>query len=790
MKSKIRIDNKTTMKKPELLAPAGSREALTTAIENGADAVYFGGTAFSARQDAALPDVEWAIDYAHTRDVLAYVTVNTLIKDSELEKASEYLQLLSNAGADAVIVQDMGILKMVCEELPTLPVHASTQMSIHNIEGVKFLEELGVKRVVPARELTLAEINLIKSETGIELETFIHGALCFSYSGQCLFSSMIGGRSGNRGYCAQPCRKRYRINEAEGHLLSPKDLDMSEHIGALMETGIDSFKIEGRLKRPEYVAGVVMTYRRLIERYLENPAGFHVTAHEKHTLLQLFNRGFIAGYYFGNPGNSLMSREQAHNQGTYLGKVIEYDRNAAYIHLDEPLSTGDGIGTEGRGTGVTVRSMYIDNIRVDRAPPGSTVRIPMEKFIGKNEVIYKTYDSVLMESLVTRKAITKIPVTMSFTAKTGKPVALRVTDGKNEVSISGEIPAKSIGSPASDEAITRQLEKLGNSIYEAQEIRIELDDGIFIPISQLNSLRRDAVKKLEEKHTASWKRTYKKPGFTADRREGKTKTLLSVNTCTPGTFEAAVDSGADVVYFGGEVFGNKQPTKEEYRLALEYGKSKGVEVYLSTPLIVKDMNELNADADGFLVTNPGVLYHLRNSYRDKPVIIDYQFNIFNRLAMSHLMGHSQRVTLSPELTLDELKQVTPYGRAECIVQGYFPLIVSEHDLLGNLFPWDEVREAVLKDEKGFGFPVRTGSGGRTYIMNSRELCMLENVSGIIEAGVSCLRMEAKMYNENTTRKLTQKYRKAIDAAGKGGKVRDKCGDSGKYTTGHYFRGVL
>ncbi|MDO9098359.1 MAG: peptidase U32 family protein, partial [Candidatus Methanoperedens sp.] len=223
------------MHKPELLAPVGSKEALIAAIDNGADAVYFGGKLFSARQYASnftKEELEWAIDYAHVRGVKAYVTVNTLIKDSELEEACEYLQFLCNAGADAVIVQDLGVLRLLREQLPELPVHASTQMTIHNVEGVKFLQEMGVKRVVLARELSLEEIIKIKAETNIEIETFIHGALCFSYSGQCLLSSMIGGRSGNRGHCAQPCRKKYGMNGIEGYLLSSKDLNMSEHIPA------------------------------------------------------------------------------------------------------------------------------------------------------------------------------------------------------------------------------------------------------------------------------------------------------------------------------------------------------------------------------------------------------------------------------------------------------------------------------------------------------------------------------------------------------------------------------
>ncbi len=369
---------------------------------------------------------------------------------------------------------------------------------------------------------------------------------------------------------------------------------------------------------------------------------------------------------------------------------------------------------------------------------------------------------------------------------------LSVTDGKNEITVNGDVATKSRGSPITEDAINKQLEKLGNSIFEAKEIRVGLDENVFIPISQLNNLRREAVKKLEMEHTASWKRTCKKPEIAVKSRKTETRPLLSVNTCTIDTFKAAVDGGADVVYFGGEVFGNNELSKEDYSLALEYGKEKGVDVYLTAPRIIKDMKELelNPDADGFLVPNPGIFYHVRNSYGDKPVIIDYPFNIFNRLAMSHLLEHSLRVTLSPELTLDEIKDITPYGQTECLVHGFFPLITSEHNLLGHLFPGDNIGEAVLKDEKGFNFPVRNDIKGRTYIMNSRELCMLEHVPGLIEAGVSCMRIEAKMYGENTTRKLTQLYRKAIDGAVKGAEVQDKCGDSGKYTTGHYFRGVL
>ncbi|MCL7414203.1 MAG: DUF3656 domain-containing protein, partial [ANME-2 cluster archaeon] len=346
-----------------------------------------------------------------------------------------------------------------------------------------------------------------------------------------------------------------------------------------------------------------------------------------------------------------------------------------------------------------------------------------------------------------------------------------------------------------------------------------LDDDIFIPISQLNTLRRSAVTKLEHELTKKWKRRCNKPEIIPGTREIQTRTkpLLSVNTCSLESFQAAVDSGADVVFFGGENFAGSMLTPVHYRTAIEYGKHKGAEVYLSAPRIDKKLEELDTlielnelersderemsderetsdelyrsgkfspdlKPDGYLVANPGALYRLHNS-DEKSLVTDHPFNIFNRLAMTHYLTYCKRVTLSPELTLDEIRQMTPYGQVECIVHGFFPIMVLEHDLLGELFPDDRVREAILEDEKGFTYPVRTDDQKRTYVMNSRELCMLGHIPELIEAGVSCLRIEAKMYDAKTTAKLTHSYRKAIDSGTVG-----HCGS--KYSTGHYFSAVL
>ncbi len=767
------------MRKPELLAPAGSKEAFIAAVENGADAVYFGGTSFSARQYASnftREGLEWAIDYAHIKGVRAYITVNTLIKDAELEKACEYLQFLCNCGADAVIVQDLGLMQMLREQLPELPVHASTQMTIHNIEGVKFLQNMGVKRIVLGRELSLEDIRIIKSQTEVQIEAFIHGALCFSYSGQCLLSSMIGGRSGNRGYCAQPCRKKYRINGIEGCLLSPKDLNMSEHIPALVGAGIDSFKIEGRMKRSEYVAGVVRVYRKLIDRYFEAPEDFQVSEEEQRTLLQLFNRDFTTGYFFGNPGSELISR-QPHNCGTMLGRVVKPHKKSMSIYLEAQLNIEDGISA-GEDAGIIVRSMYLNNQSVSTAAPGSVVKIPFDNKVSAGDAVFKTYDRLLMASLETKNS-RKIPIKMSVKAHVDEHAELRINDGENEIAIRGMSVSRAESKPLSRTSIEAQLKKLGGTAFEAHEIMFEIDDDIFIPLSELNSLRREAIAQLEGVRVQKWKRDCSKPKISPGNIKPKSKPILSVNTSSLECLEAAVDSGADVIYIG-------ELEKEDYSCAIEYGRRKGVSVFISTPRIIKDIMNLNMyldlNPDGFLVANPGVLHNLHRL--SVPVVLDYPFNVFNRLTMEHLLNYSQRITLSPELTLEEIRRLTPFGPTECIVHGVFPLMVSEHDLISDLLPYGKLKEVLLKDEKGFAFPVRIDSQHRTYIMNSRQLCMLEYIPDLIKAGINCLRIEAKTYDKKCTGRITKAYRDALDGC-----------DSifirkGEYTTGHYFRGVI
>jgi len=420
-------------KKIELLAPAGNLESLKAAIENGADAVYLGGKMFNAREYAGNFDNEQlkeAVHYAHVRGVNVYFTMNILISDDEMKQAVECAENAWLAGVDGIIVQDIGFASVIRNYLPDLSLHASTQMTIYNLEGVEKLEKLGFKRVVLARELPFEEIKYIAENTGIELEVFVHGALCICYSGQCLMSSMIGGRSGNRGKCAQPCRLPYelvesgKINNSEKvvkscgrYILSPKDLCLVSELDRLAYSGVNSIKIEGRMKNAEYVATVVRIYRKYLDKALididsirekdeafsaDNKDTFSVDNKDMKELAQIFNRGgFTSGYFKGKQGRDMMSYEKPKNWGLYLGKVQNYDskRNAVTLRIEEDIGIGDGIEVwngENESPSTIVSEILMNGNRVQRSLKGNTVTISSVKGkIKKGDRVYKTSDSEL-----------------------------------------------------------------------------------------------------------------------------------------------------------------------------------------------------------------------------------------------------------------------------------------------------------------------------------------------------------------------------------------------------------
>ncbi len=794
------------MKKPELLAPVGSWDSLVAAVENGADAVYMGSDLFSARAYAtnfSEEELEEAIDFAHVRGVKAYVTVNTLIKDSEFEDAIDLLYQICNLGADAVIVQDFGLLNEALIAYPELPFHASTQMTAHNVSSVEMLAEMGVKRVVLSREMSLKSIKNLKDTCGIEIEVFVHGALCICYSGQCLMSSMIGGRSGNRGYCAQSCRRKYELTEngqsigtPGEYLLSPEDLCAAPLIPELIEAGVDSFKIEGRMKRPEYVAGVVRMYRTLIDRYAKSPESYYVSEDEIEELMQLFNRGFTS-VYLEDQKRGMMSRDYPANRGLELGTVIGYNRNYGQIKvkLKRPLKQGDGISI-GK-TGIHATNIFQNGKRIKEAFSGDVVEIS-SPLVDKEELVFKTSDllqmDVLQKTYSSPHPLRKIPVDIKAKIEVGKPLELQMRDIDSlSVLVSSDFDVEEAKShPMSSDKIEEQLNKLGNTVFRARNIEVQIEGNVFVPLKALNNLRNEAAERLVEKRAESYHRVcelYILPEFSIDCSEEAP--LLAVAVSSLKGLEEAVSGGANSVYFDYPV------SPMDFKRAQFLCQEHGCRLYLFTPRICMDSEmsdvlatlELAFECDGIVTSNAGIL-NLAHQ-RGIPAISDSPLNVFNSYSSSFLKEKGSILsTVSPELNLEEINEIAMSFESEAIVEGRLELMVSEYCLLAELLGCSGPSEGACKkaryeivDEKGFSFPVITDEHCRTHVLNSKKLSMLGKLQDLIDTGVRSIRIDAR-WDEDNIEAITSAYRKALDT----GKIRERKGKA--YTRGHYYRGVL
>ena len=504
--------------KCELLAPAGGMKQLIAAVENGADAVYMGGHSFNARINAdnfTAEEMKRAINYAHIRNVKVYVTVNTLFRDDELEAGLEYAGRLYETGADALIIQDLGFGSIVRAALPDFPLHLSTQASIYNVRGIKKAAELGYERVVPARELSLEEIRQAAA-AGTDIEIFVHGAMCFCYSGQCQMSRIIGGRSGNRGLCAQPCRLSYSLDGREGYHLSPKDMCTVDRLGEFAEAGVSSFKIEGRMKSAEYVAQVTSVYRKYLDMYYET-GSIAVDETDRRALEQIFNRGgFTQGYLDGNPGREFLSGDMPKHRGVYIGRVLEKHGQIVRIRTNEDISNGDGIEIHSRN----ITGNIVTYIR--EAGRGKIDIGDFKGYADKGSDVYRTSSSAQLKAL--RKTfdegrfIKKAPVSFTFTAEYGRLPKLIVREGSIETETTGDVECEAaVNRPVDEETIKNQLRRTGNTPFEAARINCNIDSGIAIPVSVINAMRRNALEALQEiKSTGRTKRATSMPKLPAN----------------------------------------------------------------------------------------------------------------------------------------------------------------------------------------------------------------------------------------------------------------------------------
>ena len=546
----------------ELLAPAGSMSALKAAIANGADAVYLGAASFGARASAGFDDeaLKEALDYCHLRRKSIYVTVNILVKERELDGVRQTLSLLSHLGADAVLVQDLGVLKICREEFPELPVHASTQMALHNASGVRLLKDLCAKRAVMARECDLDEIRQA-SEVGLEIEAFCHGALCVSCSGQCLFSSMIGGRSGNRGRCAQPCRLPYSYQGKNGAWLSPRDLCARDELDAMADAGVYSFKIEGRLKRPEYVAVVTRAYRDALDAVLEGRFS-HADSTEKERLTQIFSRGgFTEGYPGQDRDAAVIDPTRVTPLGVSMGKVKKvYQRGNALlcdVPLIRPLHNGDGleIGTqEIRYSGLEVFAGSIAVLRLrDKVKIGEEVRRTEDE--SQLQAARTTYENGA------DLAANPVSFDALLTAYPGKPISLRATDGESTVTVTGEAVQPAQNKALDEASARRSLEKTGGTPFVLNQLTVKTA-GAFVPAAALNALRRDALEKLAEARIAAQPRAASPKVHFETPKRNIPDTRLIVKTGDFAEIPALFQAGTDEILF------LPQDVRKEYLLPL------------------------------------------------------------------------------------------------------------------------------------------------------------------------------------------------------------------------------
>ena len=492
------------MKKIELLAPAGNMDCLKAAVMAGCDAVYLGGNHFGARafsKNFTDTEIVEAINYCHLYGVKVYVTVNTLIYDDEVEEFLKYIEFIHKNNVDAIIIQDLGMFDLVRKTFPKLEIHASTQMHIHNLEGAKLMEELGMQRVVLARETSIKQIEEIKKNSNVELEIFIHGALCISYSGQCLMSSLIGGRSGNRGTCAGSCRLKYDIVSVDGkkinskeYPLSTKDLNGIESIGKLIDIGVSSLKIEGRMKSIEYVYMVVSLYREAIDSYYE--MGKVVINEEKlRKLKKIFNREYTKGYLNDVKNNDIINGYRPNHMGVNIGRVVSYKNGMAEIKLTDDLVIGSGLRVIGKDkdVGVLVNEFYINNKLVKEGHAGDTIKIKVNDIVNFGDMVVVTSDKMVSDEVdkLIKDSPRKVMITGIFEGVIGKEISLEISDGINIVRAQGNVCEIARNKPVTD--------KLGDSIYQYSKLDVKMDKNIFIPLKEINELRREAIELLNQK---------------------------------------------------------------------------------------------------------------------------------------------------------------------------------------------------------------------------------------------------------------------------------------------------
>ncbi len=797
--------NKNQDRKIEILAPAGSYESFHAAIVAGADAVYAGGPKFGARafaENFTEDQLLNAIDYAHLHQRKFYLTVNTLLKDYEIEQLPEYLEPLYQRGLDAVIVQDMGVLNVVRQYFPDMDIHASTQMTVTGVNGAQFLKENGAVRVVPAREISLEEVRNIKSVTGMEMECFVHGALCYCYSGQCLLSSLIGGRSGNRGQCAQPCRLPYTVDGEKGYLLSLKDICTLDIIPDLIESGIDSFKIEGRMKRPEYVAGVTSIYRKYVDLYLKNPQKpYWVDDKDKEMLMDLFNRGgFHTGYYKQKNGRNMITIQKPNHIGVKVGTVLSQKGREVQMRALTDIAAGDLIEFKNEAQRYTTgKSCKQGEVITILAPKGIRLSV--------GEVLYRVQSPELLNTLETSysegKVIEKLYGYISLEA--GKAAKLVVCKDEYSVEVeSGQQVEAASSRPLDEERIKKQLQKTGNTEFEFDVLDVELHGEVFLPMQQLNEMRRKALEELEKKIQDSFHRkTAEKKVLqeeildTASVKLSKKENKLSVLVETQEQLEAVLENDNSVACI--YVDSNLDKTgldAELWKGISDRIHKKNIEVFLAMPRIFRnqtiDIFEQAYDSiltrcfDGMLIRSMEEYQFLKSKNYSGNIRLDYNLYIMNRFAKQ--FWKKQGViygTIPVELNKSEIVNLDS-KQDEMIVYGYIPAMVTAQCVTSTVHGCKkDCKITMLKDRYQNEFPVKNQCRDcYNVIYNTAPLYLIDLKEDLEELNAESYRIQFSIENKDEVKQILEQCHSMF-----GDQKEDMFIQKESITRGHFRRGI-
>jgi putative protease len=766
------------MKRIELMAPAGSKDAFIGAINAGANAVYLGGKKYGARAYAdnfESSELSELVRFAHLRHVSVYVTVNTLIFDDEVDSLLQYTDTLVKADIDALIVQDLGMLDLLHRRYPLMPIHASTQMNAHNAQQVAFLKELGASRVILARETSIDTIKAIRQAVDIELEVFVHGALCVSYSGNCLFSSMVAQRSGNRGECNQSCRLPYTLLREgepvseEAYWMSTKDLMTIEQIELLIEAGVDAIKIEGRMRKSDYVIQSVLSYRRALDAQYGHQM-IDLDA-EIDKLKRVFNREYTPGYLLKAKPYTLNNHHRPNHMGVPVGTIKSFIHGKATICLTGDLAVGDGIRIMGvKDTGTLVHRIALGKDFVSQAHAGDLIVLDLAEMVVVGSAVLKTLDSRLVQSLndYLDPDFKRIRLHGSAMIFVNQPMVLTVSDDcGHQVEIVSDVvvlPAKS--APLTKSAIEVQLSKLGNTPFAWETLLIKTDGEGFVPVKMLNLLRHQAIEQITELRTNPRKewRIVTVPFDPVDSLPEPFELIAKIRTSDQ--LEACIQTGIQTIYY-------------EDSLSLNPARYPKVTFLKARRRISPEWVFAESDEDA-LIEEVGSLHGLKESHGNnaKRRLVGGTFlNVTNAYTAALLFRQGlTRVTLSPELHKERVSSLvthcqalmgaTPnleqivYGRTELMISKYCPIAKATQVNKTHCHLCD-VQSYALRDRMGYEFPLINDGDCNIRVLNSRVLSLIDHLAFFREIGIAKVRMDFTIETKEEAIAVIEAYQQAL-----------------------------